>query len=327
MKLVIRILLLAVGAALVGCSSGGGASGSKFATALSRFLEPSGSIQKFNNQTGAAIIGAGLSGASDSASINTTSTSWGSTFGALRAGLTLDAKADGAADCAAFAGCVQGDPCLGDETSWTVDMACFCGVAQQSGYQCQGSGTMTQAWSLSVSGSCFEGSIDYSFTNAMLQTADGGFTADGTYSFAMNGCGANQAALAAGDLTSGCMIAVYDLTFDGEQDRAGLKWCAASDAASASQRLEVLARLPDDPSQELVLAVGETYTKDDYGNLSFSSGTIEVQGADGSLVCTVEAGAGGSSSYTGTCQNPDTGTSFSLDDGAASATPEGGSSS
>ncbi|GMV40738.1 MAG: hypothetical protein AMXMBFR64_24540 [Myxococcales bacterium] len=313
MKWVIGLVLLALCGPL-GCSSGGaGVRGSKFATALSRFLTPTGSIKKFDNQTGASIIGAGLGGASDSRSVNTASTSWGSTFGGLRSSLVLDAKADDGT-CSAFAGCVQGDACLGEDTTWSVDLACFCGVAEANGTPCQGSGTMSQAWALSVSESCFEGSIEYVFSDAFLQLTDGGFTANGTYFFAMNGCGASQAALAAGDLTSGCMIAMYDLTFNGDAQRAGLKWCAASDAGSASQTLEVLAPLPDDPGQELVLAVGETYTKDQQGNLTFTSGTIEVRAEDGTLTCTIDPSG---ATVTGTCTDSASGQSFAIGEGAS----------
>lgn len=299
------------------CSSDSGTGQSRFASALSRFLTPSGSIQQFDNQTGAAIMGAGMNGASQSGAINGGTTSWGSTFGGLKAALTAEgrsgeaAKAD-EADCSAYAHCVEGDPCLGGDTSWSVDLGCFCEVAQQAGYVCQGSGVMGQSYALSTSGSCFEGSLGYEFASASLQTAQGGFTADGSYYFAMNGCGESQQALEQGQLTSGCTITMYDCTYDGWHQRQGMKWCAAQDAQTQTQKLELLVPLPEDPSQELVLSMGETYTTDAYGNVSFSSGTVEVHGADGSLVCTVNAVPGSYGEVSGSCNNPDTGETLSF---------------
>lgn len=318
MKWGFAIWFAVAGGMAAGCAGDSEPGQSRFASALSRFLTPSGSIKQFDNQTGAAIVGAGMNGASQTGTINGNTTTWGSTFGGLRAALveesarTRGRKADGTADCSAYASCVQGDPCLPSDASWTVDLGCYCGIAQQQGTSCQGSGTMVQTYSLSASGGCFEGSLEYAFDAASLQTGNGGFAAEGSYFFAMNGCGANQQQLELGNLTSGCMISVYDLTYDGQYQRAGLKWCAASDAQSAGQRLEVLAPLPGDAGQELVLVMGETYTKDDYGHLSFSSGTVEVRGADGSLVCSVNAVPGSYGEVSGSCSNPDTGEDVSF---------------
>lgn len=309
-------VLVAVLAA-AGCSSSGdGVGGSKFASALSRFISPSGSLGRFDNQSGGAVVGNGFGASYQSNQVSSGSTGWSNMFGGLKSALVVESKADGTQDCSAFASCVTGDPCLSENSSWSVDLGCFCGVAQGVGYACEGSGTMSQTVSFAQSGSCYNGSIEYGFQDASLMMATAGFTAEGSYYFAMEACAGTEDALLAGEVSSGCLVQMYDITFSGTHTRTGLKWCASDEVSGPTEKIEVLSQLPDDPSQEFVLGVGQTYSRDASGNVQITAGKVSVRAADGALECDITQVDVSAEKAVGECRNLDTGQTIPID-GAA----------